>query len=349
MTTEYMTTPLENPDDGRSVQGMFQSDVIIRTAIIAAFQDLRENPQLLDYVFASLPKDPLTFRQYGKQQVAAAKDWFLKTDVPVRMNTILDEDKVPCITIGLSTSAESSSVLGDIHYETAETDLNEDVIVYGGPHIPSRYIAETGVVIMRSSFDLNLFPGMVLRDSNGGLHPIVDVYDATTFSIEPGANVQLANCYFQSAPGRRTVTLETVEFREVYEIGCHAFEPTHLAWLSSILGFVLFRYKEELLEARGLARTSVSLGPVALNTSFQVSQPVFTRMFTLTGFVFHTWPKHFSGPIIGMEPYFDEINEDDSTDPIFDSVDVDLSDLDPNYVVDGNVDPINAGPLPVVV
>lgn len=350
MPREYLTTPLERvADDGRSVQGMFQSDIVIRTAILTGIADMRENPDLLDYVFASLPKDDLTFRQYGKEQVELAKKWFLNTEIPVYMNTRVDESKVPCITIGLSTSAESASVLGDVHYETVETALDETPIVYGGPYTPQRYIPASGVVIMRGDFDLDVFPDQFIRDSHGKLHRILDVLDAKTFIIEPNLNTPLTNCYFVSEPAKKTVSLETVEFREVYEIGCHAMgEPTHLAYLSSILGFILLRYKEELLEARGLTRSTVSAGPVVLNTSFNVSQPVFTRMFTLTGFVFHTWPKQFGVPIVGVVSDIKEINQDSTVGDIWTvGVEVDLSDLD-NLVVDNDQNPVtdnNSNPV----
>lgn len=348
MTQEYLVTPIEEVEDDRSVQGIFQSDLIIRTAIVTGLADLRENPQLLDYVFASLPKDGLSFRVYGQQQVAAAKEWFLKTEIPVIMNTNLNNDKVPSITIGLSTSGESAAFLGDTHYETSEKALDETPINYGGPFIPLRYIGDTGVVLMYPDFNFDLFPGMVARDEDGKEHVIQDIYDARTFAIEAGANANLGSIWFTSARGQKRVTLETAEFREAYEIGCHVFEPTHLAWLSSIVVFILHRYKEELLEARGLTRTTVTVAPPTLNASFETSQPVFTRMVNLAGFVMQTWPKHFTGPVLGSSSSFDEINQDGSVDPIFeDGIDVDLSDLDPDMVIDGHGRPVVDRNIPV--
>jgi hypothetical protein len=116
-------------------------------------------------------------------------------------------------------------------------------------------------------------------------------------------NVPLSGLYVVSAPKKKTVSLESVEFRETYEIGCHAHsEPAYLTYLHSILIFILLRYKEELLEARGLTRTSISSGPVMVNQSFQISQPVYTRMTTLAGFVHQYWPKFFTGVIQGVVP-----------------------------------------------
>jgi len=303
MTREYLTSPIEPlPDDMRGALGIAQGDIIVRTAIIAGLADLRENPKLLNYVFASLPKDDLTFRQYGEEQVALAKKWFLDTNIEVFMNTRVDETKVPCITIAQASSNEAEATLGDVNYDTVEDDYDEDPVVYGGPFNPLNYIGATGTLVMGSAFDLDVFPGQYVRDAAGGMHLILDVID-NNIVIDPNLNVPFTGMYVVSAPRTKKVSLEGVEFRESYEIGCHAHsEPVFLTYLHSILLFILLRYKEELLEARGLTRTSISAGPVMINTSFQISQVVFTRMTTLTGYVRQYWPKFFSGVVTGVVP-----------------------------------------------
>lgn len=307
MSREYLTTPIQSlPDDMREALGIFQSDIVVRTAIVAGLADLRENPALLDYVFASLPRDPLTYKVYGEEQVKMAKDWFLTQDIPVFMNTRLDESKVPCITIAVQSSSESAQTLGDVHYQTVEIDHDESVIVYGGPYTPLNYVASTGTMTMRSDFTLEVFPGQLVKDRNGKTHEILDVLDPYTIVVEENANANFAGMYVVSAPQKRQVSIEAVEFRESFEIGCHALgEPAYLTYLHSILLFILLRYKEELLEARGLTRTTLSSGPVTLNQSFNVSQPVFTRMTTLTGFVHQYWPKFFATPYVGVEATVD--------------------------------------------
>jgi hypothetical protein len=304
MTREYLTSPIQPlPDDMRDAKGIAQSDIILRTAIIAGLADIRENPKLLNYIFASLPKDDLTYRTYGEEQVKIAKDWFLSQDIPVFMNTRIDASKVPCISIAQASSNEAENTLGDIHYQTTELDYDEDPIVYGGPYNPQNYVASTGVLTMKSDFTLDVFPGQYVRDNTGVTHPILEVQDTRTLILEPNLNVSFTGMFIVSAPQKKKVSLESAEFRETYEIGCHAHsEPAYLTYLHSILTFILLRYKEELLEARGLTRTSISAGPVLINTAFDISQPVFTRMTTLTGFVHQYWPKFFTGIIEGVVP-----------------------------------------------
>lgn len=296
-----MTTPIPVlPDDMRTATGIAQTDIILRTAIIAGLSDLRANPDLLDYVFSSLPKDALTYRQYGEEQVSMAKQWFMSQDIPVFMNTRLDDSKLPCITIALTGSSETEEALGDVSYQTAEAAIQQPVIVYSGPFTPTKYDAVTGILGLPSDFTFDVFPGMLLRDGNGTTHTIEDVIDATTIQLATGLNVDFRNSAIVNH-GSTQVTVESVDFRETFEIGCHALaESAYLTYLHSIVVFILLRYKEELLESRGLERTTISSGPVTLNTSFQVSEPVFTRMINLTGFVRNFWPKFIRGPLEGL-------------------------------------------------
>lgn len=314
MGPSYMNTPIPPlPDDMRTAVGIAQTDIIVRTAIIAGLEDLRANPDLLDYVFASLPKDALTYRQYGEEQVAMAKEWFLSQDIPVFMNTRLDESKLPCITIALTGSTEAEATLGDVSYHPVEEALKQNTIVYEGPFTPARYDVATGYLYLQSNFDYDVFPGMGLRDGSGITHTILDVIDATTIQLEAGLVTDFNNSYIVSNHPT-TTTVESLDFRETFEIGCHALaEPVYLTYLHSIVLFILLRYKQELLESRGLERTTLSSGPVVLNTSFQVSEPVFTRMVNMTGFVRNYWPKFFRAPVEGAtvevtvseEPHYD--------------------------------------------
>lgn len=293
-----MNTPIPPlPDDMRTAIGIAQTDIIVRTALIAGIEDLRANPDLLDYVFASLPKDALTYKQYGEQQVKMAKEWFLSQDIPVFMNTRLDESKLPCITVALTGSTEAEATLGDVSYQTAEEALQQPTIVYNGPFTPTRYDPVTGYLHLPSTFSYDVFPGMTLRDNLGVTHTIVDAIDATTIELAPGLVTDFRNSYIiNTLP--TTVTVESLDFRETFEIGCHALaESVYLTYLHSIVIFILLRYKQELLESRGLERTTLSSGPVVLNTSFQVSEPVFTRMINMTGFVRNYWPKFFRKPV----------------------------------------------------
>lgn len=153
MARDYMTTPIPVlPEEMRTATGIAQTDIIVRTAIIAGLADLRANPDLLDYVFASLPRDALTYRQYGEEQVSLAKEWFLSQEIPVFMNTRMDDSKLPCITIAMTGSSETEETLGDVSYQPAEEAIQQPTLVYSGPFTPLSYDAVTGYLRLPSDF-----------------------------------------------------------------------------------------------------------------------------------------------------------------------------------------------------
>lgn len=295
-----LVEPIPNAPVSRESLGIFQSDVILRTAIQTGLADLRANPDLLKYVFASLPTDGLTFGEYGDQQVQAAEQWFLSQDIPVFMNTRIDESKIPCITIGIQSSQEQQATLGDVHYETSEDSITQTATVYFGPLYPFKYSPATGILSLPSDFEGAIVPGMAVQTLSKKTYIITEVLDPWTLVIDKNINEDLMGISIVTTY-KKQVTLESLEFKEVYEIGCHVLgEPIYLTYLHSILIFILLRYKEELLEGRHLERTTVQSGPVVLNTSFPQTQPVFTRMVTLQGFVRQYWPKFVKTPIEGI-------------------------------------------------
>lgn len=283
-------------NDGRDCLGIHQSDITLRTAIIAGLEDLRANPAILDYVFASLPKDPLTYRDYGQASVADAKEWFLNTDIPVMMNTRVDENAVPCITVSVASSVEDASSIGDVHYQTTQPGPDQ-IITYSATFAAQSYNSTTGEMAVPISLD-NVFPGMALVDKNGVSHVLLEVWD-TSVLISPNVVADFSACKIVSTK-KTVVTLESCLFRETFTIACHApGEPVYLTYLHSITVFILLRYKEQLIEARGLERTTLSSGEVYLNTSFP-GNIVFSRPITVSGFVRQYWPKLFRNPVEGL-------------------------------------------------
>jgi hypothetical protein len=277
------------PDSLTSSLGIFQSDVIIRTAIVAAIADLRANPWLLDYVFASLPKDSMTMSQYGEQEVSRAKEWFLGTDIPVIMYPNLDAAKLPCISISLLESSENAATVGDIHYEPSEeTDAGWPVLF--GPFTPSNYNAGTGVMqINANGFEL-MEDIQCVVDSKGNEYPITETYDDNTFAIAAGTVADFTDATIRSPKPAFVAQLESIEFKESYNLGSHVqAEPVHLTYLHSILTFILLRYKLALLDVRGFTRSVVSASDFQLNGQYG-KENVFSRFTTLTGYVRQYWP-----------------------------------------------------------
>lgn len=274
--------------------GIFQSETILKTALMLGLIDLRANPYLLDYVFASLPQDDQTSREYGEKTVKQAKAWFLNTKIPVVMAPLMNANsEMPCITIHMADSSEAESTLGDIHYQPSE-----DVEDVDAPSLTSRftpsYSSTTGIVTPApgSTGTIVLAPGQVLVDANGVSHPILEVYyEDGTFKIQPGTVANFTGSVIKGASPTLNQPLESVTYRETYQLGCHVSgHAEQLTWLHSIVMFVLLRYKERLLEARGIERTVVNSSDFSKNEALG-QENIFSRYLTLSGYVRHYWPK----------------------------------------------------------
>lgn len=305
---DAMVQPLELPlsDSLTKIVGIHQSDVIIRSALTAAMADMRANPWLLDHVFASLPQDTLTWKEYGEKSAQEAKQWFLRTNIPVKMVPVLDELQVPCITITLvdSTEATNEATLGDVHSEPFEQSTKPWPALTQ-PFTPTSYNQATGfMAIPTLPDDIYVAPGMYIIDAVGRPHEILEVIDSGTIKIQPGTVADFRNSTLKSGRSGYIYEVESSSFKETYRIGVHVGgEPVYLTWLHSIIVFIIQRYKQALLEGRGFERSTFGSSDFARDNQSD-TELVFSRYITITGYVRQYWPKAVASPIdaVVMDP-----------------------------------------------
>lgn len=292
-----------------AAKGIFQSDIIIRTAITAALDDMRSKPWLIDFVFQSLLDDDLTRKYYGEDEIATVKDWFINTDIPVKMSFSLDSVVAPMIAITLTESSEDAASLGDIHYQTHE-DIDPIDITVVKPLLtftPADFDSSTGLVTLPAKLDTSsMFAGMVIREKSANKTYVIESVDSdTTFTIvgttkAPLSLANLTKATLESSSTSQIVSLESILYREGFRLdllvsGNH----THLLYLHAILVFALHRYKQTLLEARGFERSTISstsLGKFDQNEG----EVMFTRSIMINGYVRQYWPKDIKPKIDGV-------------------------------------------------
>ncbi len=289
-----------------SALGIFQSDIIVRSAIAAALDDIRAKPWLLDFIFQSLLNDPLTRRYYGEEEINTAKDWFLNNDIPVKMAYRLDGVVAPLIALTLTESSEDAATLGDVHYEPVE-DIDPIEINVTKPALtftPTAFDPLTGTVTVASSVDLSfIFSGMIVREKATSKTYVIDSVGDHQFVILPSSPLSLANltrATIESSNKLQIVSLESIVYREGFRIDLFVSgNHTHLLYLHSILVFALNRYKQSLLESRGFERSQVSSTSLGKFERSE-SEIIFTRAINLTGYVRQYWPKEVRPRIDGM-------------------------------------------------
>lgn len=268
--------------------GIFAADIIIRSGVQQALNDLRANPYLLDYVFASLPADSLTTKEYGQLSSDAAKKWFLSTNIPVVMAHRPERGEMPCISIHLGSSTEAEQTLGDVHYESKEV-LADEWPILAGPYVPA-YNTQTGKMTIKG---LSIVPavGMSVISASGRACLITETFSDRSFKIASGTNSDFSSVTIKGRKPAVVQNLESIFMRETYSIGIHSSgDPAYMMWLHSIMVFALNRGKQAYFEARGFERST-------MNSSDFNFEPInggeiaYTRYLTLSGFVKNYWPK----------------------------------------------------------
>ena len=283
------------------IVGIHQSDIIIRSAIEAGLADIRANTWLLDYVFASLPQDSLTWKEYGEKSVQEVKKWFISTHIPVTLGPRMDESKFPQINIELLESSEvvPEAIIGDVNYDPHETnDTSWPALT--PPFTPVSYTPSTGLVVLGAAPEAWVGKGMYIIDRTGKAFEIVEGVSDKSFKIDPGSVGDFRQCVLKGHRPNWIVDVESSSFKETYRVGIHTTDPVHLTWLHAIMQFALLRYKQVLLEARGFERSTIASSQVARDQSYE-TENVFVRYITVSGYVRQFWPKTVAPVIDGVE------------------------------------------------
>ncbi len=208
------------------------------------------------------------------------------------------------ISVGLESSVESSSTLGDVNYDPHEDVPAEEVAispqVIVGPFV-AQYDATTGIVTLPNDTDTTIiFSNMVLVDSSTNTgYKISYVIDEHHFVIDTGLTADFSKAFISPIDNFYVTSLESVLFKQTFSIKCFAqSDALYTLYLEQIVLFILFRYKEQLLEARGLDNTTVSSGPLYKWTESN-TELVFCRDISVQGFSRAYWPKAISPKIQG--------------------------------------------------
>lgn len=305
--------------------GIFQSDVIIRSALIAGMRDIRANPWLLEYCFASLAQDDLTKKDYGKSQIDEAKSWFMKNEVKVSLDIQIQPAEFPIVTITLLSSDETETTLADVNYDVEEP-MDFEWPVLAGPFTATGYDPVTGTVTLPEGAlagQILLAGSVSLVDRQLHSYVITEFVDDQTITIEPGTQVDLTDASIRGNRPSQRITLEGSWADESYRVGCHTQgEPAFVLYLESIVRFCLFRYRQRLLEARGFESSHVSASEVSKNELFEVEN-TYSRFLTVSGRIRNFWPKDIWPVMAGLKTQFAVVDGDKvpSTDiPVGDTV-----------------------------
>ena len=280
--------------------GIFQGDIIIKTAIDLGIEDMKKNPWLIDHMLSDLLRNRYLRDKYGEKQIEACKEWFRNAQIDVYMRERDDKDRLPCVTIqmGPSNEKEDMKSMADQSPEKAvllPNKIGKPIPYIVKPFTPAGYEETNGLVSVPEALDISLVEaGMILVNVATGEGYLIQGVTEGAIQIEP--NLEIAVCQFAVVPQYQfyVARVEHSFFDETYVIGCHAHgDPQNVLFLWSIVKYSILRYRESLLEANGFAQSSISSAGPDFDDAFttQGGEKAWARFMTLNGQTENSWIK----------------------------------------------------------
>lgn len=280
--------------------GLVSTDIVIKSAIEAAMDHLRQNEWLWDDVWGELAMDPLSKVEYGWKDVDAAKRWFKGNNVRVVFPFRQDAPVLPCFTVVVTSTAEMAerATLGDEGEEEDDFDPKQKALLPQKVYrefTPKAFDRDTGTVTFPDNLTTQfVVPGQFLVSSRTGkAYQIYEVAADDKFKIKEGVREDFTDAYIVPPTTLWNSKKERTKIGETIVVGVHAqSDPVQCIWMRMLIAYILLRYKEAYFESRGLDLTTFTISEIDLNPNFQASDKVYSCFVTLNGEIETRWIKY---------------------------------------------------------
>lgn len=278
--------------------GLFSGDVIIKTAVELAVEDILKNPWVIDDIFSEFVENPMLKQKFGQKEINRAKEFLLNNKINFYMRHRIDNMEFPAVTIAMGNSQEDKSLatLGDASVCIEDLDpceINKPISYIVKPFNYISYDKSTGFVEI--SQDLEgldcIQPQMLAIDPETGDAYIIQSIDTNGFFLEKDLNIEADQLAiiprYQMYRARR----ERIISQETYNIGCHTHgDPSTLIFLYCLVKYSLLRYREGLLEFNSFQLSNIEVTDMVKNDAFGQDN-VYSRFIILSGQAQEDWIK----------------------------------------------------------
>lgn len=281
---------------------IFQSDLIIYSAITFWLNDIRKNQYLIDFIVRDLKCYP-GLERFADSEADAIRA-LLENQIFVYLDhRSKDTIKYPNITISMNGASPdmSNQSLGDNFQRLEERYLSTDEEIAGalprdnvllGPVTPLSYDPETGEVEFASTVNLSesrVFAGQFLQDSKNKVsYEILIVNNDNSITIQDGLNLDLNDMRITSSNEIYRSKLRTIWMNESYTLSINANEPQDVIRIFMILMSGYIRNKLVTLETRNFQIANISYGPLMEFTANASGGTIYSRDMNLQGRVEHS-------------------------------------------------------------
>jgi len=278
---------------------LFQGDVVIKTAIELAIDDIKKNPWLIDDIFSDFIDNPILKQKYGQKEIERAREFIMNNKINFYMKHRIDSEDFPAVTISMGNSDEDKELatLGDNSVCVEDLDPSEigkPIQFIVKPFQVVNYNQTTGIVEVPEGLEGFQYvgEGMVAIDPETGNGYVINgIIDDTKFKIAEGSELDVNELaiipQYQLYRARR----ERITSQEQYNIGCHAHgDPSTLLFLFYLVKYALLRYREGLFEYNNFQLGTLHCTDMIRNEAFQADN-VYSRFIILSGQCEEDWVK----------------------------------------------------------
>lgn len=276
------------------------TDILIKTALEAGLNDMRKNPWILEDVFSGLVNDQLSKKEFGWKDVRNATEWFIKeTNIPVYLPYRIDTPNLPCIIVipGQSSEMQERANLSDegMIEDTDPKSATYAVQYVVAPFTPKAYDKSNGQITLPDNITNEpIAEGMFLVSKAGKAYQIKKLIGTDTITIAPNTNENFTEAYILPPTKVWNLHRELAFMQEGFTVRLLAQSNlVHTIYLKQLVTYILFRYREAYLEARGFEVSSLSVGPVYRDETFG-KDVVYACDINLNGQVQADWIKFVS-------------------------------------------------------
>jgi hypothetical protein len=278
--------------------GLWQGDVILKTAIELMIDDIKKDPWLIEDIFSDLLENPYLKEKYGMKEIQRAKDFLLNNRINLYMQHRLDSQNFPCVTISegamdedksLATLADQSEIVDELEPDK----IGKPISFIVNPFDVVSYDQTNGIVEMPSNSNFKyISTGMFAVDPDtGNGYEILGKSGKNKFKIEAGVDLDVSRLAivpkYQVYRARR----ERIVSQTSYTIGCHCEgDPGNLIFIFNLVKYGLLRYREGLFEFSQFELSTIKCTDMVKNDAFG-KENVYSRFIVLSGQVVEDWIK----------------------------------------------------------
>lgn len=272
-------------------------DLVIESILREGFENLKNNPEIIDDVFSSLTR-PYNSLKYGEKELQRIKDEILKKDWGFVHSFGEVAANAPCVSIQLLDDGDDKALAsledfqGQVDEQIADPDKLAELVQVTGIQ-PDSYDQTSGTVKVPDSVNLaQVHVNLLYVDSSGVEHTITGGINNTAgskqFMVTPGNDVDIAG----TGEIKSSLDFERAEVKGVISnvqvmLGIHSKEALMAKYMYILVKYFLLSRKPDLIE-RCFIVSSYQGSDFTRNLSYE-GDVVFHRFLTVSGKVEDSW------------------------------------------------------------